>query len=338
MSAPPLSITAKADESSELAPATIALVRAGLVVGLIAVAAVAFVVSWTALHDIGRAIGLADFGAVLYPLAADGPIALALVASLVLAGRHRRAALVVLGLYTVASLILNYVHGLMPLTGDRPRLSPVDQVHYGLVLIAASLPVGSIFFCADLVTRVLRSARPAVHSVNAEVKPVDSPMDTDEDAQAPRSRRAPRRRWGRKRAATPAVPVAVAVEAPAELPAPVPESAPVVPDSPRFTVICGVGEVFRPEVPAPVVPVEQEAVPVQPEPQEPQADETDALIERLWWEGELSVRRAADLVGVVSKSTVDNRWKRLVEEHGPRPVPGQPVPGPGQIAMAGVAA
>ncbi|MFE3776126.1 hypothetical protein [Streptomyces sp. NPDC059122] len=326
MSAPPLSIPAKADESSELAPATIALVRASLVVGLIAVAAVAFTVSWTALHDIGRAIGLADLGAVLYPLAADGPIALALVASLVLAGRHRRAALVVLGLYTVASLVLNYVHGLMPLTGDRPRLSPVDQVHYGLVLIAASLPVGSIFFCADLVTRVLRSARPAVHSVNAEVKAVDTP--------SARSRRAQRRRWGRKPAAEPVVPVAAAVEVPVELPAPAPVSAPAVPDSPRVTTICGVGEVFRPEVPARVVPVEPEVL-VQPE---PQADDTDALIERLWWEGELSVRRAADVVGVVSKSTIDNRWKALVAEHGPRPVPGQPVPGPGQLAMAGVAA
>ncbi|MFE3654125.1 DUF2637 domain-containing protein, partial [Streptomyces sp. NPDC059152] len=319
-------------------PATIALVRAGLVVGLIAVAGVAFVVSWTALHDIGRAIGLADVGAVLYPLAADGPIALALVASLVLAGRHRAAALLVLGLYTVASLILNYVHGLMPLTGDRPRLSPVDQVHYGLVLIAASLPVGSIFFCADLVTRVLRSARPAVHSVNAEVKAVDIPMDTDKDVPAPRSRRAPRRRWGRNQATAPAAPVAAAVEAPAELPAPARVSAPVVPDSPRFTMICGAGETFRPEVPAAVVPVEPEPLDVRPEPQEPQADDTDALIERLWWEGELSVRRAADLVGVVSKSTIDNRWKALAADHGPRPAPGQPVPGPGQLAMAGVAA
>ncbi|MGV4930295.1 DUF2637 domain-containing protein [Streptomyces sp. HJ7] len=335
MSAPPLSIPAKGDESSsELAPATIALVRAGLVVGLIAVAGVAFIVSWTALHDIGRAIGLADLGAVLYPLAADGPIALALVASLVLAGRHRAAALLVLGLYTAASLVLNYVHGLMPLTGDRPRLSPVDWVHYGLVLIAASLPVGSIFFCADLVTRVLRSARPAVHPVTTDLVDTGLPQveraDTPVDTAPHRSRCAPRRwRWGREQA--PAVPVVAAIEAPVEPPAPALESAPVAHDSPQVVTICGAEEVFRPEVPA----LEAEPVPVQPE-QEPTGD-THALIARLWWEGELSTRKAAAAAGV-SKSTVDKLWQALAAEHGPRPVPGQPAPGPGQLTVAGVAA
>ncbi|MFE1777171.1 helix-turn-helix domain-containing protein [Streptomyces sp. NPDC059008] len=320
MPAPPLSTPAVGDESSELAPATVAAVRAGLVVGLVGVAGVAFVVSWTALHDVGRAIGLDAVGAVLYPLSADGPIGLALVASLVLAGRHRRAALGVLCLYTAASLVLNYVHGLVPLEGVRPRLSPVNWVHWALVGVAAALPVGSIACCADLVTRVLRSARPAVRpateqsptgpvdTVVPQVAPVDIPVDTP----APEPLPAPE---------------------PVLTPAPVPVPAPVL-DGPqerpqrRLTVICGATELFRPEVPV--------ARPA-PEPEQPQSDDTRALVARLWWEGELSTRKAAAAAGV-SKSTVDKAWQALAAEHGPRPLPGQSVPGPGQLEMAGVAA
>lgn len=227
-------------ESSELAPATVARVRAGLVVGLVAVAAVAFVVSWTALHDVGQAIGLDAVGAVLYPLSADGPIALALVASLVLAGRHRRAALTVLVLYTAASLALNYVHGLIDLTGHRPRLSPVPQIHWALVGVAAALPVGSIAFCADLVTRVLRSARPAVvDAVEPQVEPVATPVDAVVDAPVEEPKRP--RRWRRRAAAKP-----TPVHAPE-----VPVDAPVVPDPapaparPLVAICGGTGRLYQ---------------------------------------------------------------------------------------------
>ncbi|MEU5547631.1 DUF2637 domain-containing protein [Streptomyces sioyaensis] len=310
----------KHGESSELAPETVARVRAGLVVGLVAVAGVAFVVSWTALHDVGCAIGLDAVGAVLYPLSADGPIGLALVASLVLAGRHRRAALTVLVLYTFASLALNYVHGLVPLEGTRPRLSPVPQVHWVLVGVAAALPVGSIACCADLVTRVLRSARPAVTASEpvelAAVEPQVEPVDTPADAPVDTSRRW---RWGRKAA----VPVA---------------------QERSLEAICVGSGLYWPAVPAapaPAVEPEREYQP-QPEPEpepeyQPQpvseglsAEQAAQVIEQCWREGVLSIRKTAELADR-SKSFVDKCFAALATEYGPRPEPQQ-------MALQGVAA
>ncbi|MFP3992382.1 hypothetical protein U9R90_33935, partial [Streptomyces sp. E11-3] len=99
--------------------------------------------------------------------------ALALVATLALTGRDRRFALRVLGTYTVASLVLNYVHGLVPAMhggGERMQLAAWGPANWVLVLLATSLPVGSIFFGSDLVAKVLHH-RPAPiepPSANAE--------------------------------------------------------------------------------------------------------------------------------------------------------------------------
>nr|WSX25673.1 DUF2637 domain-containing protein [Streptomyces tubercidicus] len=329
----------KTDESSELAPETVEMVRRGLVVGLVGVVGVAFTVSWTALHDVGRAIGLDFLGATLYPLAADGPIALALVASLVLGGRHRRAALLVLGLYTCASLALNYVHGLVDLDGHRPRLSPIDAVHYVLVGVASALPVGSIFFGADLVTRVLRRARPAADAVTTEpvepvvepqvepqVEPVDTPVDNT-SVEPPRPRRW---RWRRKAAAVPVeAPTAPVEETPAAEPAP-------APTRPLVAICGGSGRLYRPEVPPmPAPPVEPEPE-YQPEPEvEPvggglSAEEAAAVIETCWREGVLSLRKTGELAGR-SKSLVEKEFAKLAERYGPRPEPQQ-------MALQGVAA
>ncbi|MFI1161966.1 DUF2637 domain-containing protein [Streptomyces sioyaensis] len=321
----------KHGESSELAPGTVARVRAGLVVGLVGVASVAFVVSWTALHDVGRAIGLDAVGAVLYPLSADGPIALALVASLVLAGRHRRAALTVLVLYTFASLCLNYVHGLVPLEGTRPRLSPVPQVHWVLVGIAAALPVGSIACCADLVTRVLRAARPAtVVTVEPQVEPVDTPQDTPVDAPVEPKRP---RRWGRRRTAAAPVPAptpAPAPEVPVEAPA-APQPAPA-PARPLVAICGGSGRLHWPEAPAaPAPPVEPQPEPeLEPVSEGLSAEQAAQVIEQCWREGELSIRKTAELADR-SKSLVEKQFAQLAERYGPRPVPGQ-------MALQGVAA
>ncbi|MFD7405198.1 DUF2637 domain-containing protein [Streptomyces sp. NPDC059866] len=130
-----------------------------LVTALVAVVAMAFRVSWNALRDIANAVGADDTAATLYPFVVDGLMALALVATLVLAGRDRTFALRVLGTYTVASLVLNYVHGLVPeLHGrevDWGRLADWDPANWALVLLATSLPVGSIYFGSDLVAKVL---------------------------------------------------------------------------------------------------------------------------------------------------------------------------------------
>jgi hypothetical protein len=133
--------------------------KALLVAALVVVVGMAFRVSWNAQRDIARAVGADHAAALLYPFVVDGLMALALVATLVLSGADRRFALRVLAGYTVASLILNYVHGLVPAlhTGAASRMHLADwaPANWTLVLLATSLPVGSIFFGSDLVAKVL---------------------------------------------------------------------------------------------------------------------------------------------------------------------------------------
>lgn len=125
-----------------------------LVAALAVVVILAFRVSWNALRDVATAIGADEQAAFIYPIVVDGLMALALVATLVLTGRGKRLALGVLGGYTLASLVLNYVHGLMPELHRPAGSVPLD---WPLVLLATSLPVGAIFFGSDLVARVLRA-------------------------------------------------------------------------------------------------------------------------------------------------------------------------------------
>ncbi|MFH8368869.1 DUF2637 domain-containing protein [Streptomyces sp. NPDC018031] len=151
----------------------------------------AFRVSWNALRDIARAIGADPTAATLYPFVVDGLMALALVATLVLVGDDRRFALRVLAAYTVASLVLNYVHGLVPgLHGasvDWGRLADWDPANWALVLLATSLPVGSIYFGSDLVAKVLHH-RPETTAVAEESTQTDvnrSTSDLDESTPPP---------------------------------------------------------------------------------------------------------------------------------------------------------
>ncbi|UUN27792.1 DUF2637 domain-containing protein [Streptomyces sp. FIT100] len=152
--------------------------RAGktlLVLALVVVVGMAFRVSWNALRDVATAVGADATGATLYPFVVDGLMALALVATLVLTDRaDKRFALRVLAAYTAASLVLNFVHGLVPeLHGesvDWTRLADWDPVNWLLVLLATSLPVGSIYFGSDLVAKVLhhRPAPISAPTANAE--------------------------------------------------------------------------------------------------------------------------------------------------------------------------
>ncbi|WP_369145117.1 DUF2637 domain-containing protein [Streptomyces sp. R44] len=133
--------------------------RIALVIGLVAVVLMAFRVSWNALSDVARAIGADSTAALLYPIVVDGLMALALIATLVLTGADRKFALRVLATYTIASLLLNYVHGLVPALHTDSiqwgRLTDLDYANWALVLLATSLPVGSIYFGSDLVAKVL---------------------------------------------------------------------------------------------------------------------------------------------------------------------------------------
>ncbi len=135
-----------------------------LVTALAAVVAMAFRVSWNALRDIASTIGADHTAALLYPFVVDGLMALALVATLILTGPDRKFALRVLAGFTVASLVLNYVHGLVPAlhahAAGRLHLVDYGPANCVLVLLATSLPVGSIFFGSDLVAKVLHH-RPA---------------------------------------------------------------------------------------------------------------------------------------------------------------------------------
>jgi len=134
-----------------------------LVLALVGVVGMAFRVSWNALRDVARTVGADATAALLYPFVVDGLMALALVATLVLTGKDRTFALRVLAGYTLASLILNYVHGLVPALhggGQRMVLAEWAPANWALVLLATSLPVGSIFFGSDLVAKVLHH-RPA---------------------------------------------------------------------------------------------------------------------------------------------------------------------------------
>ncbi|MFJ6515666.1 DUF2637 domain-containing protein [Streptomyces sp. NPDC091406] len=130
-----------------------------LVAALVGVVGMAFRVSWNALRDVATATGADETAAFLYPFVVDGLMALALVATLVLTGDARRFALRVLAAYTLASLVLNYVHGLVPQLHDEVvdwgRLADWDPANWALVLLATSLPVGSIYFGSDLVAKVL---------------------------------------------------------------------------------------------------------------------------------------------------------------------------------------
>ncbi|OEJ52613.1 DUF2637 domain-containing protein [Streptomyces agglomeratus] len=137
-----------------------------LVTALVGVVGMAFRVSWNALHDVAKAVGADDDAATLYPFVVDGLMALALIATLVLTDKDdKKRALRVLATYTLASLVLNYVHGLVPdLHGEAVqwgRLADWDPANWLLVLLATSLPVGSIYFGSDLVAKVLHH-RPAL--------------------------------------------------------------------------------------------------------------------------------------------------------------------------------
>lgn len=149
--------------------------RFTLVVGLMAVVLMAFRVSWNALSDVARAIGADSTAALLYPIVVDGLMALALTATLVLPDADRKFALRVLATYTIASLLLNYVHGLTPALHTMPtrwgRLTDWDPANWALVLLATSLPVGSIYFGSDLVAKVLHHHPESADSAEAVGQP-----------------------------------------------------------------------------------------------------------------------------------------------------------------------
>ncbi|MEU3060195.1 DUF2637 domain-containing protein [Streptomyces subrutilus] len=162
--------------------------KAALVLALVVVVAMAFRVSWNALRDVARAIGADGTAATLYPFVVDGLMALALVAALVLTDEARRFALRVLAAYTLASLVLNYVHGLLPELHaesiDWTRLADWNPANWALVLLATSLPVGSIYFGSDLVAKVLHH-KPSIEPTAQESAQITVNRSTPEQDEPP---------------------------------------------------------------------------------------------------------------------------------------------------------
>ncbi|MFF7300283.1 DUF2637 domain-containing protein [Streptomyces sp. NPDC008265] len=180
--------------------------KCSLVLALVVVVSMAFRVSWNALRDVAKTIGADDAAANLYPFVVDGLMALALVAALVLTGDARRFALRVLAAYTLASLVLNYVHGLVPAlhseTVDWGRLADWDPANWALVLLATSLPVGSIYFGSDLVAKVLHH-RPPIEPDKQESTHTPAYRSTPEQDEPPAEQPEPQEEVD----SSPAVPV-----------------------------------------------------------------------------------------------------------------------------------
>ncbi len=131
-----------------------------VVIGIIAVA---FRGSWGAFRDAALACHFDQSSASLYPFAADGLIIVAILAVVLL--RHERGArwycLSIIGAYTAASLLINFLHGLGlfavdPATGTRP-VPP-----WGVVIVIASIVVGSIFLGSHLLVLVGRNLWPEI--------------------------------------------------------------------------------------------------------------------------------------------------------------------------------
>jgi hypothetical protein len=146
------------------AVAVLALVVVGIV-------AVAFRGSWGALRDAALACHVDRTSADLYPFAVDGLMVVAIIAAVLL--RHdagaRRYCLWIIGGYTVASWLMNFLHGLGWFSPDLvTRARPVPP--WPVVIVVASLMIGSIYLGSHLVVYVWRHIWP-------DTVPVEEPAE-----------------------------------------------------------------------------------------------------------------------------------------------------------------
>lgn len=134
-----------------------------LVAVVVGIIAVAFRGSWGALRDAALAAHFDRDSASLYPFAVDGLLVVAIIAAVLL--RHDRGArwycLGILAGYTGASWFINFLHGLGTFTPD-----PVTGIRPGapwyVVVVVASLVIGSIFLGSHLLVFVWRHLFPGI--------------------------------------------------------------------------------------------------------------------------------------------------------------------------------
>jgi hypothetical protein len=133
--------------------------------GVGGIIAVAFRGSWGALRDAALACHFERSAADLYPWGVDGLLIITVGALVLL--RHdrgaRRYCLGIIGAYTGASWLINYLHGLGRFTAD-PVTHQRPVPPWPVVLVVASLVIGSIFLGSHLLVFVFRRVFPnAVH-------------------------------------------------------------------------------------------------------------------------------------------------------------------------------
>jgi hypothetical protein len=152
-----------------------------LVAVVIGIIGVAFRGSWGALRDAALAAHFDRTGADLYPFAVDGLLIVAILSAVLL--RHDRGArqycLSIIAAYTGASWLINFLHGLGLFSPD-PVTHKVAGPPWYVVLVIASLVIGSIFLGSHLLIYVWRHVFPDASPANAAapaVRPDTLPGD-----------------------------------------------------------------------------------------------------------------------------------------------------------------
>lgn len=302
--------------------------KGALVAALVAVVGMAFRVSWNALRDVAEAVGADETAGLLYAFVVDGLMALALIATLVLTGDDKRFALRVLAAYTLASLTLNYVHGLVPSLhsvepGQPVALARWEWANWALVLLATSLPVGAIYFGSDLVAKVLHH-HPSHEQVNTPTPTVDAAVSTPADTPVAHT---PSAASPEPEVNTPTAQVNTHPEAEVSTTATEPHTHSDTTPQPQQHAesAAPAEEADESEQAEKPLVICRKHLPALPEvPERPRLDTAAAMkvIEEGWKNG-LSLREAARRA-TRSPSYVQQVYTRLDTDRGPRPVPGQP--------------
>lgn len=152
---------------------------------VMAIVVVGLRVGMGALEDAAKAVHIENDAAQLYWIGVDGLIVVAIVAALVL--RHdpvaRKYCLVVVGVFTGASGLLQYLHGLGWFTPDKAT-GVLKPLPWGVVLVVAFLVIGMIFCATHLLVHTLRRLFPGV-------QPAEEPAEAATDEQRDDIRDAP---------------------------------------------------------------------------------------------------------------------------------------------------
>ncbi|GIH69420.1 DUF2637 domain-containing protein [Sphaerimonospora thailandensis] len=128
---------------------------------VLAIVAVGLHTALGPLRDTALAAHLEPEAAKLYWIGVDGLIVVAIIAAMIL--RHdrkaRRYALGIVGLFTIASGVLQYLHGLGWTTPDRVS-GVMPPLPWPVVVVVAGLVIGTVFCGTHLFVYVLRQLFP----------------------------------------------------------------------------------------------------------------------------------------------------------------------------------